>query len=258
MKVSRYLHGQPCWAELATHNWQSARAFYSALLGWGMADMALPGGAFSMFTVEGDELGAMYQLPEGSSDINTHWKVYFSVDSVNDVITSITQVGGELLFGPHAVGDAGYMAQLRDPEGSVFAIWQSKNHIGAKRTQEVGTLCWVELACRDAKKAKGFYHQLLGWCSRQSQMPDFDYTEWLVDDEAFGGMLEMTAEWGDMPAHWMLYFTVNDCDAVTDKVEGLGGTVCVPPTNIPKVGRFAVINDPEGGVFSIIALTAPN
>jgi predicted enzyme related to lactoylglutathione lyase len=65
-------------------------------------------------------------------------------------------------------------------------------------------------------------------------------------------MLQMTAEWGDVPPHWMVYISVEDCDAAAKKVAELGGQVCVPPTDLPEVGRFAVINDPTGATFSII------
>ena len=256
MKVNQYFHGQPCWAELATHNWSAARAFYSDLLGWEMADLALPNGAFSMFTIQGDELGAMYQMPERiQEDVQTHWSIYFAVDSVVNSIEQVEQAGGSLILGPHVIGEAGVMAQLADPEGARFAIWEAKNHIGAKRIQEIGALCWVELACRYADKEKQFYHSVFNWGSKPSDLPDFEYTEWQVNHESFGGMLEMTAEWEDTLPHWMLYLTVKDCDVCAERVEQLGGKVCVQPTSIPKVGRFAVVSDPQGGVFSIIALS---
>jgi predicted enzyme related to lactoylglutathione lyase len=81
------------------------------------------------------------------------------------------------------------------------------------------------------------------------------YTEWQLDGRSIGGMMEMDGQWGDTPPHWMIYIMVDDCDAVAGKVTQLGGTVCVPPTDIPKVGRFAVLGDPQGAYFSIIQLS---
>ena len=63
----------------------------------------------------------------------------------------------------------------------------------------------------------------------------------------------MTEEWGEIPPHWMIYFA--DCDAGAERATELGGQVKVPPTDIPKVGRFSVIQDPQGAVFSIIKLS---
>jgi predicted enzyme related to lactoylglutathione lyase len=56
----------------------------------------------------------------------------------------------------------------------------------------------------------------------------------------------------DVPAHWMVYFAVDDVDATSARVKELGGEVVVGPDDIPKVGRFAVLRDPQGAHFSVI------
>ncbi len=73
----------------------------------------------------------------------------------------------------------------------------------------------------------------------------------LGEDQPNGGMIEMNDEWpAEIPPHWMTYFTVDDVDAAAAKVTDLGGSISVPPQDIP-VGRFSVVNDPQGGVFTI-------
>ncbi|MCU0313376.1 MAG: hypothetical protein MUC84_04860, partial [Solirubrobacteraceae bacterium] len=68
------------------------------------------------------------------------------------------------------------------------------------------------------------------------------------------GMLRMTEEWPpEVPAHWMVYVAVEDCDAACAQARELGGTVSVEPHDIP-VGRFAVLGDPQGAFFSVIAM----
>ena len=74
------------------------------------------------------------------------------------------------------------------------------------------------------------------------------YTLWEVGEKAEAGMYQITA---DEPPRWMVYFNVDDPDAVAAKAEQLGGTVAVPPTDTPA-GRFAAIGDPLGAYFSII------
>jgi hypothetical protein len=69
-----------------------------------------------------------------------------------------------------------------------------------------------------------------------------------------GGMLQMTEEWGDMPPSWSVYFAVADCDATLKRAEELGGVALMPPTEIPEVGRFAVMQDPQGAFFTIIKM----
>jgi predicted enzyme related to lactoylglutathione lyase len=65
----------------------------------------------------------------------------------------------------------------------------------------------------------------------------------------------MDENWPEgLPTHWGVYFNVADCDATAAKATELGGSVHVPPTDIPNVGRFAMIEDPTGAHFYAIAL----
>jgi predicted enzyme related to lactoylglutathione lyase len=124
-----------------------------------------------------------------------------------------------------------------------------------------GQICWNELATQNLSKAKEFYAGLLGWKFEQSKLVEMEYPEINVHGKTVGGMMQMGDEYtmpetGDlMPSHWMTYIAVDDVDAAAQKVEKFGGKVCFPPMDIP-VGRFAVIKDPGGAVFSIIKLNA--
>lgn len=71
-------------------------------------------------------------------------------------------------------------------------------------------------------------------------------------DASAGGMMEITPETGSVPSYWMPYFAVLDCDASFARAGELGGTTAVAPTNIPNVGRFAIIHDPQGALFGIL------
>ena len=82
-----------------------------------------------------------------------------------------------------------------------------------------------------------------------------DYTEFSVQGKPGAGMMPMTPQMGDAPPYWMPYFAVADCDATAAKATQLGGSSCVPPTDIPNVGRFAVLGDPQGAVFAIVKLS---
>jgi hypothetical protein len=67
-------------------------------------------------------------------------------------------------------------------------------------------------------------------------------------------MVQMNEMWpAEVPAHWMVYFSVDDTDASAAQVAALGGTVSVEPFDLPQVGRIAVLNDPQGAVFSVLA-----
>uniref|UniRef100_UPI004047BD60 VOC family protein n=1 Tax=Shewanella baltica TaxID=62322 RepID=UPI004047BD60 len=254
MKITQYAQGHACWVELASHDWQAAKAFYQALFGWDSVDMPIPEGHFSLFNLAGDDLGAMYQIPESESQIPSHWRVYFAVDDMDASIAAIQDAGGQVHMGPHIVADAGVMAQVSDPQGARFALWQAKNHIGARRQGELNSLCWVELACKEPHAEEAFYCTIFPWTNSPSDMPDIEYSEWQVDGQSIGGMMTIMPEWGDISPHWLLYFAVADCDAFAEKAQALGAQVCIPPSDIPDVGRFSVIADAQGATFAVIKL----
>ena len=119
-----------------------------------------------------------------------------------------------------------------------------------------GTFVWNELASTDVEAAKKFYTALLGWQLKEGQTPaPMVYNEIVVGDQHIGGIYQMGKEYGDAPSHWMAYVAVEDVDASAKRVGELGGKVCVPPTDIPNVGRFCVITDPAGATLSLITLT---
>ncbi len=125
-----------------------------------------------------------------------------------------------------------------------------------------GAFCWNELATTDLEAAQNFYKTLLGWEIKESDATKSEttdcggmvYNEIVVGGTHIGGIFKMGPEFGEMPSHWGAYVAVEDVDAKAQQVSELGGKVCVPPTDIPNVGRFCVINDPTGATLSLIAM----
>lgn len=253
---NNYPQGVFCWAELCTHNWQEGKAFYTALFEWGSDDQPIGDDEYyTMLQKQGDDIAAMYQMPKEqvADSIPSYWLTYIAVDDVDACAMKAQELGAKIIAGPHNVMDAGRMLMLKDPAGATVALWQGKEHIGCKRPCELNTPYWHEMATRDSETSRHFYCELLGWQSEIKPMEGMDYTLFLVAGKPVAGMLQMTDEWPqDVPPHWMIYFAVDNCDSYVKKVASLGGQVCVPATDIPDVGRFSVICDPQGAVFSII------
>ena len=158
---------------------------------------------------------------------------------------------------PMRVMDAGSLAFLVDPVGAHFALWQPGEHHGAQRVNEHGALSWNELVTAEVERAEAFYGELLGWTFEAMPMPEMDYTVIKNGERDNGGIMPMVGpQWEGVPPHWMTYFGVDDCDAAAAKAAATGGKVMVPPTDIPP-GRFAVLQDPHGGTFTVIELDAP-
>ncbi|MCB9868742.1 MAG: VOC family protein [Planctomycetes bacterium] len=111
-----------------------------------------------------------------------------------------------------------------------------------------GRFVWHDLMTTDAAKAQQFYTQLFGWQIHEVPMPGFTYRMVMCGSGPIGGIVQEAA----IPvSHWMPYLAVDDVDATAELVKQHGGSVCVPPSDIPQTGRFAVVGDPCGATFSI-------
>jgi predicted enzyme related to lactoylglutathione lyase len=262
MEISKHPPGTFCWIELGTTDQNAAKKFYSELFGWGINDVPMgPDSFYTMFQINGKDVGAAYQLmpDQVSQGIPPNWLSYVAVESADETAKAITATGGKIIKEPFDVFDIGRMAVVEDPTGGVFALWQAGTHIGVLVKNENNTFCWNELATRDVEVAKKFYATVFGWNPQTKGEGPMQYTEISVNDSAgktqpIGGMMAMTEEWAGIPPHWMVYFDVADCDASAATAQSLGGKVCVPPTDIPNVGRFSVLQDPQSAFFSIIKL----
>ena len=116
-----------------------------------------------------------------------------------------------------------------------------------------GAFGWVELMTTDRSAAVKFYKDLFGWETEEYPMESTQYTVVKVGDEAVGGIMKMPAEVQGVPPMWSVYVTVDDVDATAAKVQELGGKLLRPPMDIPSVGRFCVLQDPQGGTICAIA-----
>jgi len=122
--------------------------------------------------------------------------------------------------------------------------------------QTPGAFSWCELMTTDPDAATRFYGELLGWKLETMDM-GMPYHVVKVGDAGIGGIMGMPhGAPAGMPPMWVSYVTVADVDALVERVGSLGGSVRVPPTDIPTVGRFAVIADPQGAVIHVITYMA--
>jgi predicted enzyme related to lactoylglutathione lyase len=254
--VTQHAPGTFCWPELVTIDQAGAKKFYTSLFGWTFEDSPLDqGGTYTMLKLKGMDVGALHQMDKErqSQGIPPHWGAYVSVESADQATTKAKSLGANVLMEPFDVMDVGRMAILQDPTGAVFQVWEARKHIGASVLDEPGSLCWTELMTNDPAKAEAFYKGLLPWQSETMPMgPAGNYTVFKRAQTPAAGMMKIQPEMGPIPAHWLSYFAVEDCNVTAAHAKDLGGKVGVPPTNVPNVGRFAVIQDPQGAYFGIL------
>jgi predicted enzyme related to lactoylglutathione lyase len=121
--------------------------------------------------------------------------------------------------------------------------------------QQHGAFSWCELMTSDPAAAKSFYSQLFGWDMKDQPIQGMIYTVVSAGGEQVGGLMGMPEEMATMPPGWGTYVTVDDVESTAKHAEALGGRVLVQPTDIPDVGRFALIQDPQGATISVITYT---
>ena len=250
--------GTFCWVELGSTDQAAARSFYSGLFGWEAEEVQMSeDSTYTMFHSGGRYTAALYQVdPQQPNAAPDCWGVYVAVDSVDEATERARGLGGLVLAEPFDVFEAGRMSVLQDPAGAVFSMWQPGEHHGVGLKSEHGALCWNELLTLDTSVAKSFYGGLFGWTAHDQEMPPptGTYTSFLLGDFPTGGMMQIQADWGEVPPHWATYFSVDDCDGTVAKAVELGASPIGPTMDIPGVGRFAWLSDPQGATFAVIKL----
>ena len=147
------------------------------------------------------------------------------------------------------------MVVAQDPTGAMFSVWEPKDHIGAGVFGEPGALAWNELYTQDVGTAAKFYGDLFGWSANAATAGDGgDYTVFQLNGKPAAGMMRIRPEWGAVPPNWSIYFAVGDLDGSLDKIKALGGKQINPAMEVPDVGRFSFVQDPQGAYFSIMQM----
>ena len=257
--VEKHAPGSFCWVELGTTNASAATTFYNALFGWQSQDMPMgPDQVYTMLNLGGKTVGAMYNLDKNMQQmgIPPHWMLYIAVSNADQASAKAKTLGATVMKEPFDVFDAGRMAVIQDPAGATFCIWQANKNTGIQLAGEPNALCWSELWTTDTAKAIEFYTKLFGWSTKTSTDAPQEYIEVSNQGNPMGGVMKIMKEWGNVPPAWSPYFMVTNCDASAAKINQLGGSTKMAPTDIPKVGRFAVVTDPQGAVFQIIQMAA--
>jgi predicted enzyme related to lactoylglutathione lyase len=244
--------GRFCWHELLTSDLAAATKFYGELLGWTFRDNpSPPAGTYRILSLGETMVGGAMTAPPG---VPSGWLVYVAVDDTDVSAKKITELGGKVMVPPTTVPDMLRFACASDPQGAAFGILQPLG-TGAKQQPyegppRPGTFCWDELHTKETAEAKKFYGGLFGWTGVGEADGSDAYWHWKHADKEIGGM---TSHMGgpNVPPHWLAYVAVSDVDSVTKKVAALGGKVLMPAMEIAKVGRFSVVQDPTGAVFSL-------
>jgi predicted enzyme related to lactoylglutathione lyase len=244
--------GEFCWAELATSDIEAAKKLYSELFGWGIDEQDIPGdGKYVLFTKgDGQVAGGMQQGEGEAGKVPPHWNVYVEVEDAEQMAKKAESLGGTIHAPAFDVMDVGRMSVIADPTGAVLGLWESKtarSHVVAEK----GAVVWNELMTPDPKKAGAFYSELFGWkLEGFDANPDYTVFSQEGSENGVGGMMPSPME--GVPPVWAIYIEVDDVDGTVEKVKAAGGQVFMEPSDIPTVGRLAMIADPQNVAFGLL------
>ena len=247
--------GRFVWYDLMTKDLEQSKTFYNELFGWTTKPQDMGAmGTYHMLHAGETPIGGMVVLegPE-TAEVPAHWMPYVQTEDIEACLGRSTSGGGQTCVPVTQIPGTGSFAVITDPAGGAISPFQ-----GAAEHQQplpdvppAGTFSWCELHADDPQAAKTFYGETFGWKFKSHDMgPMGTYTVITVGEKEIGGIMQRPPQSPGRQG-WMPYVTVKDVDADTVKAGELGGTVSVPPQDIPGVGRFSIMQDPGGAVFAL-------
>ena len=247
-------HGTIGWADVAVPDTAVGEAFYTGLFGWTAETSPDDNMPYTMFTKDGKVVAGMGPLSpdQQASGQPPIWMPYVIVDDIDATHDRAKELGAHILMEPSQILDAGSMFFAIDPVGAAIGFWQSGTHDGAQVFNEVNTMVWNDLGCRDVDAATAFYTALLGWGTEAMDIGGSEYTMFMVGDRVNGGASDISTMVPDqVPAHWLTWFRVESTSDAAARAVELGGSVMKEPSNTP-IGVTAILTDPAGAVFAVI------
>lgn len=250
-EFTAYEDGVPCWVDVTSTDLDRSLAFYTELFGWEAQTAPQPeAGGYTMFTLHGKHVAAA-SPPPPSGPQASYWTTYLASGDVDATTAKIRDAGGTAVD-PFDVFDAGRMTVAQDPTGAVFGVWQAGEHVGAQLANEPGTLIWNQCQTADPARAAEFYSAVFGYELEELPMAGEAFHLLRVGGRGIAAVRAPIAAMGSEP-HWSTVFAVADTDETAARGEELGGTVPLRPLDLPEIGRIAVLRDPVGAVFQVLA-----
>lgn len=253
MLTTNYVPGVPSWVDLGSPDVARAAEHYRGVFGWTFHPLGPHAGEYGVFRHDGRTVAAAGPLT--GDDARSAWTVYFQTADADTTAAAVAEAGGEVRVDPFDVFTNGRMAQLTDPGGADFAIWQPGDTAGLDEVTGPGSLGWVELQTPDPVGVHDFYRAVFGWTvtTVPAAADDGAYTVFTPEDgdesTSFGGVADLQE--GER-AHWLPYFEVADTDAAVSRNAALGGRAVLPTADLAGVGRMAWLEDPFGARCAVI------
>ncbi|MFC8247755.1 VOC family protein [Streptomyces chartreusis] len=251
MNIDFYEDGTPAWVELGTPDADVSARFYGQLFGWNFADGFAGQPQSQLAELGGRPVAAVTATPDAQRG---SWTTFINVTDAAKAVEKIAAAGGSVLTGPRSRGSAGCSAEVADHAGTRFGLWEAGEHHGFGVAGESGAFHGGELITDDVGASAAFYGQAFGWALGEPYGP-LNRRDWHLGGRRISVLLPRPpAMPTEMPPYWDAYFTVADAAQTAEAAVRVGATVLMPAT-MTEHGVIAVLSDPTGAVFTVLAPT---
>ncbi|NER84045.1 MAG: VOC family protein [Leptolyngbya sp. SIO1D8] len=243
--------GQVVWHDLLTHDVARAKDFYAELLGWqyqiehAVNFVWKPGEAdYPLILANGEAHGGFV---DSGQDMPARWVAYVRVEAVDAVTAKAKMLGATVEWEPFDTPGVGRSAVLWDPQGAVICPHVPTHSF----PPPAGTFLWDELMTADVEAATRFYRELFPWQINgvdRKQRGRYTLFKGADDSDMAGAVKSMVSA-----AIWVPYLATNNLDLTIAKATAIGATVSIEKSHSAHLGQFAVLADPMGAVFGLVA-----
>jgi uncharacterized protein len=269
VRAETFAEGVPCWAAAMLSDVEAGKRFYGELFGWTFGEGEQGRSGCTTAYADGRHAAGLFAKSDGR--LPTVWNLYLATEDAAAAVARIRGAGGDVLTepgedtGPSPHPGTVVSSLAADPSGAVFGLMQPGVTGGFGIRGEHGTYVWSELYTHDTGAVDAFYAEVFGYGMRDlgdlaGGGEETGFMVWAaagdpVDhDHAIGGRTVMDGAYpAEMPAHFLTYFAVDDCDAAAHTTVRLGGRVRHEPEETPH-GRYAVLIDDQGASFAVLSV----
>ena len=254
------LPGKIIWRDLLTHDPEGSQRFYEALFGWEFERVGSAAGlgsdtTYTLIRHNGNLIGGMIDTIalNNRNDIS-QWVVLMSVEDIDAGVARITAAGGEVMTPPTDLQRRGRLAVVRDAEGAMLGLLQTRDGDPADREPEVDGFLWDELWTTNVDNATAFYEDVAGL---EAVTVDVDAnqesgaTYRLLNGGGKPRVGIMPNPLEGLDPVWVSYLRVESPASITAKVARLGGRVIVEARPRPLGGEVAFIAGPSGAGIAL-------
>jgi predicted enzyme related to lactoylglutathione lyase len=254
------LPGKIVWRDLLSNDPAASQRFYGDLFGWefesiGDASNLRSNSAYTLIRHKGKLIGGMVDTRAlNNRDDISQWVVLMAVEDLDARVASATANGGTIVAPPTDLQERGRLALIRDPEGALVGLLETRSGDPLDSRPEVGGFLWDELWTTDVQNATSFYGELAGL---KPDTIDIDSDEETAPtyrllksgDTPRAGIMPNPLD--GLDPVWVSYIRVENPAAITSRVAGLGGRVIVEARPRPLGGEVAFIAGPSGAGIAL-------